>query len=279
MRKLFIAADMEGCSAVSAPQALAPDRWAWEWAAARRWMTGEVSAAAEAAFEAHYDEVIVADGHGNAHNIEPDRLPDNVRLVRSWPRPLLHMEGVDDPEVEFCAFIGYHAGATTPNSILAHSYSGAAYRWLKLNGELCTEGYLNAALAGEFGKAVIFVSGDEQTVIDAQRYAPDAVHFVTKKSIGHRSQISLPPAQVRRLLKEAFANALVRPAAKPFVVTGPCCLELEMMSQSAAEMLTYLPNVERRGAFGVTGTFHRVSAVVRFVAFAMLYSPNGIPAL
>jgi D-amino peptidase len=279
VRKIFIAADMEGCAGVSAPQALMPDRWAWEWSAARRWMTEEVLAVAEAAFDAQYAEVIVADGHGNAHNIDPDRLPDNVRLVRSWPRPLLHMGGVDDPDINACAFVGYHAGSTTPSSILAHSYSGAAFRWLRLNGELCSEGYLNAALAGEFGKPVILVSGDPQTVEDAQRYAPQAVCFVAKKSIGWRSQVSLPPAQVRRLLKEAAAQALSRPKPTPFVLQGPFHLEIEMTSQGAAEMLTYLPNVERNGAFGVAATFDRLSAVMRFVAFAMLYSPTGIPAL
>jgi D-amino peptidase len=121
MRKLFISADMEGCAAVSAPQALSPDRWSWEWTAARRWMTGDVTAAIEAAFAAQYDEVIVADGHGNAHNIDPDEMPENVRLVRSWPRPLLQMQGIEDPQIEACAFIGYHAGPSSQNSILAHA--------------------------------------------------------------------------------------------------------------------------------------------------------------
>jgi D-amino peptidase len=277
--KIFIAADMEGCAGVSAPQALMPDRWAWEWSAARRWMTEEVLAVAAAAFDAQYTEVIVADGHGNAHNIDPDRLPDNVRLVRSWPRPMLHMEGVDDSDISACAFVGYHAGSTTSNSILAHSYSGAAFRCLRLNGEVCSEGYLNAALAGEFGKPVILVSGDTQTIEDAQRYAPQAVFFVAKKSIGWRSQASLPPAQVHRLLKEAAVQALSRPKPAPFVLQGPFHLELEMTSQGAAEILTYLPNVMRKGAFGVGATFDSLSAVMRFVAFAMLYSPNGIPPL
>jgi len=279
MRKLFISADMEGCAAVSGTQALLPERWAWEWAAARRWMTQEVGATAEAAFAAGYEEVIAADGHGNAHNIDPEGLPENVRLVRSWPRPLLQMQGIDDPDVQACAFVGYHAGPTSPSSVLAHSYSGAAYRWLRLNGALCSEGYLNAALAGEFGKPVVFISGDEQTVEDAQRYAPEALGFVSKHAFGWRAQMSLPPAQVARLLREAATRALQRPRPKPFVVPGPFCLELEMTSQTAAEMLAYLPGVERRGAYGVTVTFERIAAVMRFVSFAMHYAPNGVIAI
>jgi D-amino peptidase len=276
MRKLFISADMEGCSAVAATQALLPDRWHWEWAAARRWMTSEVCAAAQAAFAAGYQEVIVADGHGNAHNIDPDGLPDNVRLVRSWPRPLLQMEGSQDPDVVACAFIGYHAAPTAANSILAHTYAGQVYRSVKLNGAPCSEGYMNAALAGEMGKPVVFVSGDQHTIDDARRYAPAAGSFVTKHAIGWRAEQSLPPAQVSRLLGEAAARAFAQPLPEPFVLEGPFLLELEMTTHVAAEMLAYLPGVERRGAYGVAATFERISAAMRFVSFAMHYAPNGV---
>lgn len=270
---------MEGCGAVSASQGLMPERWAWEWSVARKWMSDEVSAVAQAALTARYDEVIVADGHGNAHSIDPDALPDHVRLMRSWPRPLLQMQGVEDPEVKACAFIGYHAGPTTPNGLLAHSYSGAAFRSLRLNGESCSEGYLNAALAGEFGKAVVLVSGDEHTIEDARRYAPEAVGFVSKHAIGYRSQIALPPRQVRGLLAEAAAEALKRPLPKPFIVRGPYVLELEMTTQLAAEMLAYLPHAERRSAFTIAMTFDRIADLMRFVSFAMFYSPTGVIAV
>ena len=277
MRKLFVSADMEGCAAVSAQHALLPDRW--EWTAARNWMTAEVIAAAEAAFTAGYEEVLVADGHGNAHNVDPDLLPDNVRLMRSWPRPLLQMQGIDDPQIKACAFVGYHAGPSARDSILAHTYHGGAYRSVTLNGESCSEGYLNAALAGEFGCPVVFVSGDQHTVEDARRYASEAVGFVSKQSIGKRSQVSLPPGQVRRMLKEAMASALRRPLPKPFVLKGPYRLELEMTTQVAAEMLAYLPGVERVNAWTIASAFDRIEGAMRFVSFAMLYSPTGAVAL
>lgn len=279
MRRLFISADMEGCSAVSAPQGLLPDRWAWEWNAARRWMTEEVVAVADVALSTHYDEILVSDSHGNAHNIDPDALPDNVRLIRSWPRPLLHMQGIDDGAVDACVFIGYHSASRQPDSILAHTYSGAAFRAIRLNGEICSEGYLNAALAGEYGKPVIFVSGDEQTTHDVRRYAPEATVFVSKQSLGWRCQMSLPPRQVRGMLRQEFANALGRPLPKAFLIQGPFNLELEMTTQVAAEMLSYLPGVERSNAMSVTVTFDRLERVMRFVSFAMLYSPTGVPAL
>jgi D-amino peptidase len=277
MRKFFISADLEGCAAVCSQHDLRPERW--EWSAARRWMTLEVVAAAEAALEAGYGEVIVADGHGNAHNIDPDLLPDDVRLVRSWPRPLFQMQGVEDVEVEACAFIGYHAASHTCNSIMAHTYHGRAFREVKLNGEICSEGYLNAALAGEFSKPIIFVSGDESTIEDARRYAPEAVTFASKQSIGIRAQVSLPPTQVCRLLKAAMERALAGPKRLSFSPRGPFRLELEMIHQVSAEMLSFLPGVERVDAWTIASTFNRVAAAMGFIACATLYSPTGDVAL
>lgn len=270
---------MEGCPALAAPQGLMPDRWAWEWNDARRWMTADVAAAAETALAVGYGEVIVSDGHGHAHNILPDQLPSNVRLVRSWPRPLMQMQGVESPDIVACAFIGYHAGSHVQDSILAHTYSGAALRGVRLNGEPCSEGYLNAALAGEFHKPVIFVAGDQHVAKDAQRYAPQAGAFITKESIGWRSEMSLPPAQVRAEMQQALREALRNPLPEPFVIDGPLYLELEMTSQPAAEMLSYLREVERRGAFGIAAEFTNMTSLMRFLSFVILYSPNGVPAI
>jgi D-amino peptidase len=277
MRKLLISADMEGCAAVSSQHALWPDRW--EWTAARRWMTEEVIVVAKGAFAAGYEEVIAADSHGNAHNIDPDLLPDNVRLVRSWPRPLLQMQGLEDPEVKACAFVGYHAGADSQDGLLSHSFSGAAFRSVRLNGEHCSEGYLNAALAGEFGIPIILVAGDEQAVEDAGRYAPGAVTCITKHAIGWRSQSSLPPAQVRRLLQKAAEQALGGSMPEAFLLKAPYHLELDMVSRVAAEMLAYLPGVERVKGCAVGANFDRLEGVMGFIAFAMLYSPTGTVAL
>jgi len=234
---------------------------------------------AQAALAKGYDEVIITDGHGNAHNIDPDLLPENVWLVRSWPRPLLQMQGVEDPNIEACAFVGYHAGSTSQDGVLAHTYHGGCYRAIKLNGEFCSEGYLNAALAGEFGKPVILVSGDQHTIQDAERYAPGAVMYVSKHALGGRSQLSLPPKQVQRSLGEAAAIAFDRPLQRPFVVEGPFRVELEMVSSLSAEMLAYLPGVERKGPWSIQASFDCIAAVMRFISFAMLYSPTGAIAL
>lgn len=274
MRRLFISADIEGCAGVASQQALAPDRH--EWAQARRWMTAEALAAATAGLESGFDEVILADGHGSAHNIDPEAVPDGVRLMRSWPRPLNQMEGVQEPGVEACMFIGYHAGVMQAGGVLAHSYSGAAFRDVRLNGESCSEGYLNAAVAGAFDVPVVLVAGDAAAVADAARYAPAARGLAVKTAIGWRAVVGMSPQQSAAAIGEAAKQALAAPRPAPFRLAGPFRLELEMTTQVAAEMLDYLPIFERVSAFAVAARFDALQDVARAVTFAMMYSPAGV---
>jgi D-amino peptidase len=125
----------------------------------------------------------------------------------------------------------------------------------------------------------VFVSGDQKTIEDARRYAPDAVGFTSKEALGWRAQSSLPPSQVRNGLREAAAAALRKTRPKPFVLEPPLRLEMDMTSHVAAELLSYLPGIDRLGAFGIAGTFERVEALMRFIGFAILYSPTGAVAL
>ncbi|MBE1529611.1 D-amino peptidase [Sphingopyxis sp. OAS728] len=273
MAKLLISVDMEGVAGVASAASLKPS--GWEYGAYRRWMTNELNAVAEAALEAGYDEVIAADGHGNSQNIDPDLLIDHVRLIRSWPRPLLQMEGIDDPDVDACAFVGYHAAAGTADSIFAHSFSGAALRSVRLNGVPASEGYFNAAVAGAYDKPILFVSGDQATIDDAQLYAAGATFAVTKESIGFRSQASLPPAQTCQRLKTAAAGAFARRTVKPFKLDPPFVVDLEMVSLTAADLLSYLPGIERISPLTVRAEFPTMDGAMRFISFVIMYQPDG----
>jgi D-amino peptidase len=273
MRRLYISADIEGCAGVASQHALSADRF--EWQAARQWMTNEVVAAAEAALAHGYDEVLVADGHGNAHNLLPDAMPAGVRLLRSWPRPLLQMEGIDAAGIAAAFFIGYHNGAMGEGGILAHTYSGGAFRDLRVNGVSVSEGYLNAALAGEFGVPVVLVTGDAETAADAARYAPGAQACIVKQSVGFRAAAALTPAEACAAIRTAAAAALAAPLPQPFVLKGPYRLEIDFTSRVSAEMCAYLPIVEQTGPCCVACEFETLAALMRFVSFLILFNPNG----
>ena len=83
-------------------------------------MTEEVVAACEAAHEAGADEIVVKDGHGDASNIDPLKMPEYVTLIRGKSgHPYNMMYGIDD-SYDGVLYLGYHAPAGDPNFSISH---------------------------------------------------------------------------------------------------------------------------------------------------------------
>src|SRR6478736_6272315 len=116
--KIYISADMEGVVGVVTGDQLSPP--GFEYNRFREFMTEEVKAATEAAFEAGATEVVISDSHGNGENLLIDKLPKNVTIVRSWPRPLMMMQGIDET-FDGVIFIGYHTSTTNMAGVRAHT--------------------------------------------------------------------------------------------------------------------------------------------------------------
>ena len=78
--KLFISADIEGCAGVALTDETHKKESVYQRFAEE--MTEEIVAACEAAHEAGADEIVVKDGHGDASNIDPLKMPEYVTLIR-----------------------------------------------------------------------------------------------------------------------------------------------------------------------------------------------------
>ncbi|MBK6307552.1 MAG: M55 family metallopeptidase [Gemmatimonadetes bacterium] len=89
--KVYISVDMEGITGVVSSDQLGPT--SFEYQRAREWMTGEALAAIQGARDAGATEIVVSDSHGNGENLLIDQFPDDITIVRSWPRPNMMMEG------------------------------------------------------------------------------------------------------------------------------------------------------------------------------------------
>src|SRR5262245_43395357 len=131
MRKVFISVDMEGITGVVQPAQLGPD--GFEYQRAREWMTGEVNAAIEGIRQSGPAEIVVCDSHGNGQSVLIERLPDDVRLVRGFPRPLEMMQGIDETFAA-AVFIGYHGSEWNAGAVRGHTISSARLLGIKLNG-------------------------------------------------------------------------------------------------------------------------------------------------
>ena len=274
MKRLFIATDIEGIAGVASIDQLGPKEF--EWTAARGWMTAEVAAAAQAGLDAGYEEVLIADGHGNALNLLPDGLPERTRLIRSWPRPLLQMQGVEQPGIDACLMVGFHGSARGEAGVLAHTYHSGLFAELKLNGVSASETYINAALAGSLGVPTLLVTGDDAVCAEMRAHAPQIDTCAVKNASSWKSADSVSPAHGARLVGEAAAAALARrDAIAPFVLEAPYELEIHFNNRVSASLLDLLPCFEAHDPFRVTFRAATIIEIMKAISFAIFY-PRGI---
>ena len=273
--KVYISADMEGIAGVVSPDQLGPT--GFEYSRFREFMTAEVLAAIEGAREAGATEILVSDSHGNGLNLLVERLPADVRVVRSWPRPLGMMEGIDST-FSAVIFIGYHAGTTNPAGVRAHTFSSANYAAVALNGVQVPEAGVNAAVAGYYGVPVVLISGDDVAVDEARRLIGDIEGAVVKRAISFHAASTLTPQAAQTLIKARVKTALARRGSlRPYRVTAPVRLDLTFKNYRPAEMLAYLPIVQRTDAHSIRYTGRNVLEVSKFLQFVGAYEPGLTP--
>jgi D-amino peptidase len=274
-RKIFVSVDMEGIAGVVTGDQLGPS--GFEYARFRELMTEEVNAALGAAREAGATEFVVADSHGNGENVLVDKLPRDVTLVRSFPRPLGMMQGIDE-SFDGVLFIGYHAGTTNPEGVRAHTLSSATLADVRVNGVSFLEAGLNAALAGHFGVPVLAVSGDDAAVREASALLGGVEGAVVKWALGFHSARTLVPEAARDAIREAVRRGMARRAEmKPYRVSTPVELEVRFKNYRPAEVLSYLPGVRRLDAHAVRLTARDMPEVARLLSFITHYQPDLEP--
>src|SRR5215510_11511593 len=262
-RKVFISVDMEGISGVVQPAQLGPD--GFEYQRAREWMTGEVNAAIAGIRDAGPAEIVVCDSHGNGQNLLIDKLPDDVRIVRGFPRPLEMMQGIDD-SFAAAVFIGYHASEWTADAVRGHTISSARLLGIKLNGAEVSEGIFNAALAGHFGVPIAFVSGDRLAVTQLQKAVPGVEGAIVKEPYGYHSAATVTPARGQALIRDGVTRAMSKLASlQPYRLTTPIALEVGFKLTIDAERAAFVPGLARSDAHSVKGTFRDMVEVTKLL--------------
>lgn len=273
--KVFISSDMEGVAGAVTGEQLGPG--GFEYARFREFMTAEVLAAIDGARAAGATEILVADAHGNGQNLLIEQLPDDVMVVRSWPRPLMMMQGIDST-FDAAILLGHHSSTTNPEGVRAHTMSSANLAAVRLNGIEMPEAGINAAIAGYFGVPVVMISGDDAAVEEAQGIIGDIEGAVVKWAISFHSAKTMTPQAARALIREHAQTAVARRNdIAPYVLDTPITLDLTFKNYRPAEMLAFLPNVERVDAHTVRFIGRDMLEISSFLEFAMTYEPGLTP--
>jgi D-amino peptidase len=273
--KIYISVDMEGITGIVTSDQLGPGGFEYE--RFREFATAEVRAAIEAAFEAGATEVVVSDSHGNGENLLLEKLPQNITLVRAWPRPLMMMQGIDDTFAG-AILLGYHASTSNPRGVRAHTISSGRFAEVKLNGIVMSEAAINAAIAGQFNVPVIMMSGDDAAVEEATKQLGDIEGAVVKWSYGFQSARTLMPEAARNLIREKVKKAIERIRSfKPYKLNTPVQLDLRFKNYRPAEILSYLPGVERTDSHSIRFVGKDIVEISKFLEFLMEYGATLEP--
>ena len=242
-KKIYISADLEGVVGAVTGEQLGPG--GFEYNRFREFMTGEVNAAIKAARAAGATEILVADSHGNGQNLLIEKLPKDVKLIRSWPRPLGMMEGIDS-SFDGVIFTGYHSSTDNMEGVRAHTFSSARLTSVKVNGKVMSEGSWNAAVAGEFGVPVIMIAGDDAAVNEVKALIGNAEGAIVKESISFHSAKSLHPDAAYDLIAEKTSYALKNiKKYKPYKIKGPLTVSVSFKHYQPSQILSYLKMFKR----------------------------------
>jgi D-amino peptidase len=273
--KVYISVDMEGVVGTVTGDQLGPS--GFEYGRFREFMTREALAAVEAARAAGATEIVVSDSHGNGENLLIELFPPDVRIVRSWPRRLQMMAGVDR-SVDAVLFIGYHASTTNPQGVRAHTFSSATLTRVALNGTEVTEGAWNAAIAGHFGVPVVMISGDDAAVAEVRKVVGDIEGAEVKKSLGFHAAMTMTPQASYELIAQKVRAGLARRASiKPYVVSTPVTVDVSFKHYLPAEVLSYLPGVERVDAHSIRFRARDMLEASDFMVVINTYRPDLTP--
>lgn len=275
--KVYISADMEGITGVASADQLSPT--AFEYGRAREWMTAEVLAAIQGAREAGATEFVVSDSHGNGQSLLIDKFPSDVpiHIVRSFPRPLGMMEGIDS---SFAAaiFIGYHASTSSTTGVRAHTMSSALLTRIALNGVSMSEAGVNAAIAAQFGVPVVMITGDDAIVDETKQRLGVIEGVAVKHAIGFHSASTLTPDVAQSQIRQHAKTAVERRAQmKPYAMARPVAVEVSFKNYRPVELLGYLPNVQRIDSHTVRFSARDMIEASKFLEFVTSYDPTLTP--
>ena len=274
--KVYISADMEGVVGAVTGAQLSPS--GFEYQKFRAYVTEEVLAAIRGARAAGATEFLVSDSHGNGQNILIDRLPKDVQIVRSWPRPLGMMGGLDE-SFDAAIFIGYHTSTSNPQGVRAHTMSSATLTDVRLNGTSVAEAGFNAAIAGHFGVPIVMVSGDDAIIAETKRYVGDDVEgAIVKWAKSFHSARTLTPEAGVEVIEAAARRAIARvDEFEPMRPMDDVQLEISFKNYRQAEILSYLSVVERIDSHSIRYIAKDMIDASMFMQFVNNYQPGLAP--
>ncbi len=275
-QKILISVDMEGIAGVVTGEQLGPS--GFEYQRFRKFMTDETLAAIDGAIEAGAKEIVVADAHGNGQNLLIEKLPEDVLLIRSWPRRFGMVGGIDE-SFDGVLLIGYHSSTHNMEGVRAHTFSSAKLTKVVVNDIPVSEGMWAAMVTGHFNVPVIMISGDNIATREVKDFLGNVEVAVVKEAMGFHSAKSRTPAAAAKIIKEASYKAVKNiNIFKPYkLAESPVNLEISFKNYQPSQILAYLSIIERTDSHSILFVGKDMVEVADFFVFLMEYNSSIHP--
>jgi len=271
--KYFMSLDMEGVAGLAS--------WSETDQEQRELMTGEMCAAIEGIRSVDSGAtILIADSHSRGQNLILERLPQDIQVVRGYPRPMYMVEGAD-ASFDAALFVGYHTPIGTKNGSMDHTYSASAIYEVLVNGHVVGETELNMVVLSRMGIPLIFCSGDDQYCAFSRSFFPGATFVTTKWGTGRYSQRTLMPEASKKLIRDGAAAATRTLMAKgraalsaeqtagtlqqEVLTATPSTWTVRFLTTSCCDVASWIPGSERNGGRELSYTSDDPIELYRFL--------------
>jgi D-amino peptidase len=260
-RKVYISVDMEGISGISGSDQLAPG--GSEYGRSRKLMAEDTNAAIRGALAGGATAIVVNDSHGGQRNLLPEDLHPSARLISHSFKRYGMMEGLDE-SFDAVIFIGYHAKASSPAGLFAHTGSGVV-RDLQINGQSVGEGGMNTLLAAWYGVPVVLVTGDDVAVAEVKETATTSRGVVVKRAINVRAVELVSLEQARKDIESAARDAVAGAKKQTPQRRGPFRVQMQFRDTLIPEVAEAFSIIQRVGPETVSFSAETMPAAYRLI--------------
>jgi D-amino peptidase len=214
-KKFLVMTDIEGVTGITSFEAAEKSQFG------RDMLMNDLLAVLEGIRDAGA-EAVVYDMHTDGRNVDITKIGCPAVLGKPILPELWRGVGYT---VDGLYMVGLHTMQHVEGACLAHSYL-REYDRIYINGILMGEIGVEAALAGEGGIPLLFVSADDLGCREAEELIPGVTVAAVKKSLSQSCAVCLPPEASAKILREKAREAALK-TSPPYKLSAPYEIRIE----------------------------------------------------
>ncbi|TYB31302.1 MAG: hypothetical protein FXF47_04650 [Candidatus Mcinerneyibacterium aminivorans] len=241
--KLFISFDLEGMAGITFWREISENKEQYRYY--KKIVTDQIKYVCESLFK-HFKllrSITLCDSHAFGNNFLYDELPDNVDLIKGYPRRYYMMEGLDE-NYGGVIFLGYHVGIGKIGN-MDHTYSAGIIHNIKINNKIANEFLINSYLAGEMKVPVIMAAGGNKFINHVKSYNENIETAVLKEEIGKFSAKMINMEKIKKRIDKTVSSIKSVEKYPVISVKKPIKGEIELKDTKYSEVASLIPGIKR----------------------------------